>query len=254
MNGLHITVDMLDSFLDSLNDKKPDTINACRRMLEQFFLALPEDKLVFQDTLAQIVEDKEEEGYSSQAINTFLSVVNGFLSYYQRNDLQCTEVQQELTRAEYLRLLAAAKKMGYARSYLLIKVFAVMGITVAEVERVTVETVDRGFMMRGSKMISVPRCLQEELKAYCEKSGIQSGSVFINNKGTPCSRTSIYVGIKRLARAARVDKVKCNPRCLRKLYQSTQEQILNGLQLMAKREYEQLLEQEQAQIGREDEK
>ena len=89
-------------------------------------------------------------------------------------------------------------------------------------------------------------CRQEELLEYCKD---KRGPVFVNAQGKAMTRTAITVGIKRLARDARVDEEKCNPLCLRKLYQSTQENIMSGLRLMAQREHERLLEREQLQIG-----
>ena len=256
MDGLIMEPEMLDSFLHSLKDRKPGTVAAYRRRLEQFYQRLPEDKLVSQDTVAGIAAEMKEAGYSSQTVNTFLTAVNGFLGYYQRRDLQFTDrmevpsnIQPELTRSEYLRLLSAARQLGSQKKYLLIKTFAVTGITIAEVEGVTVEAVKRGFLKRGPELITIPECVQEELLEYCKDSGIQRGPVFVNAQGKAMTRTAITVGIKRLARDARVDEEKCNPLCLRKLYQSTQENIMSGLRLMAQREHERLLEREQLQIG-----
>lgn len=60
-------------------------------------------------------------------------------------------VQPELTRAEYLRLLQAARALEKERAYLLVKVFALLGIRVGELPQVTVEQVKAGrLLLRGS--------------------------------------------------------------------------------------------------------
>ena len=52
---------------------------------------------------------------------------------------QCSELQPELTRTEYLRLLQTARALGRERVYLLVKLFGTTGLTVQELEKVTVE-------------------------------------------------------------------------------------------------------------------
>ena len=65
MDGLIMEPEMLDSFLHSLKDRKPGTVAAYRRRLEQFYQRLPEDKLVTQNTVAGIAAEMREAGYSS---------------------------------------------------------------------------------------------------------------------------------------------------------------------------------------------
>lgn len=54
------------------------------------------------------------------------------------------EIQPELSRTEYLRLLATARNLGRERTYLMVKVFALTGIRVSELNRVMLRAVGGG--------------------------------------------------------------------------------------------------------------
>ena len=54
--------------------------------------------------------------------------------------------QPELSRAEYIRLLQTARALEDEWSYLLVKVFALMGIPVQELAGLTVEAAQAGRM------------------------------------------------------------------------------------------------------------
>ena len=66
-----------------------------------------------------------------RTVNLFSSAVNGFLAYLGLWELQAypgpspgEKEQPELSRKEYLRLLAAAGALGKRRAYMLVKAFA----------------------------------------------------------------------------------------------------------------------------------
>ena len=87
-------------------------------------------------------------------------------------DFVCFEngVQPELTRSEYLRLLQAAKLREKERTYLLVKVFALVGLGVSELPCVTVEAVQKGSINIQQKgAFRIPEVLQRELLAYAAR-------------------------------------------------------------------------------------
>ena len=55
--------------------------------------------------------------------------------------------------------------------------------------------------------------------------------------------------IRALSQTARVAEEKCNPRCLRKLYQATQAEIDRSVRLLAEQAYERMLDTEQLAAG-----
>ena len=261
--GVCLTQAELERFLSFLAEKgrSPGTIDSYRRCLTLLSRSLPSDKLIGPDTLTSWQETLRKRGYSTATINMCLSVANSFLTFQGRRELQQIQargtVKREhspgLTRGEYLRLLQAAKSQGKARTYLLIKLFALTGLQVQEVCKVTVKAVSAGQIAAAAngtnQVLRIPPCLQEELAAFAQHQGITSGPLFCTRNGHPLGRTNVSDSIRSLCQSARVAPEKGNPRCLRRLYLETQRSIQDSLQLLAEQTYDHLLEQEQLSIA-----
>ena len=115
---LTITWEEVCRYLDSLavRGRRHETIQVYRPKLEAFYRFLPEDKRITADTLELWRAALLREGYSPGTANTHVSAVNGLLAYLGRRDLQLIgqldtgeEIQPELSRTEYLRLLQTAR-------------------------------------------------------------------------------------------------------------------------------------------------
>ena len=63
------------------------------------------------------------------------------------------------------------------------------------------------------------------------------------------SRTYVTTIIRQLCEAARIPGEKGNPRCLKRLYQSTRSGIEENIALLVEQAHARLLEQEQLEIG-----
>lgn len=259
---LTITWEEVCRYLDSLavRGRRHETIQVYRPKLEAFYRFLPEDKRITADTLELWRAALLREGYSPGTANTHVSAVNGLLAYLGRRDLQLIgqldtgeEIQPELSRNEYLRLLATARNLGRERTYLMVKVFALTGIRVSELNRVTVRAVEEGRVLTAcdgrQQYALTPSCLRKELTAYLQRTGITAGPIFVTRNGRPMRRTQVSGEIRTLCRDARVDGDKSNPRCLRRLYQVTQERIRDSVQMLAEQAHERLLEEEQLTVG-----
>lgn len=259
---LTVTWEEVCRYLDSLvaRGRRRETIQVYRPKLEAFYHFLPEDKRVAADTLELWRAALLREGYSPGTANTHVSAANGLLAYLGRRDLQLIgqldteeEIQPELSRTEYLRLLATARNLGRERTYLMVKVFALTGIRVSELNRVTVRAVEEGRVLTAcdgrAKYVLIPACLRKELTVYLRRVGITAGPVFVTRSGRPMRRTQVSGEIRTLCRDARVDGDKSNPRCLRRLYQVTQERIRDSVQILAEQAHERMLEEEQLTVG-----
>ena len=259
---LTVTWEEVCRYLDSLaaRGRRRETIQVYRPKLEAFYHFLPEDKRVAADTLELWRAALLREGYSPGTANTHVSAANGLLAYLGRRDLQLIgqldteeEIQPELSRTEYLRLLATARNLGRERTYLMVKVFALTGIRVSELNRVTVRAVEEGRVLTAcdgrAQYVLIPACLQKELAVYLRRVGITAGPVFVTRSGRPMRRTQVSGEIRTLCRDARVDGDKSNPRCLRWLYQVTQERIRDSVQILAEQAHERMLEEEQLTVG-----
>ena len=259
---LTVTWEEVCRYLDSLaaRGRRRETIQVYRPKLEAFYHFLPEDKRVAADTLELWRAALLREGYSPGTANTHVSAANGLLAYLGRRDLQLIgqldteeEIQPELSRTEYLRLLATARNLGRERPYLMVKVFALTGIRVSELNRVTVRAVEEGRVLTAcdgrAQYVLIPACLRKELTVYLRRVGITAGPVFVTRSGRPMRRTQVSGEIRTLCRDARVDGDKSSPRCLRRLYQVTQERIRDSVQILAEQAHERMLEEEQLTVG-----
>lgn len=258
--GFPMTLTQIETYWEYLSDKglQESTIRTYRRNLLWFYQELPPDKWVTRSTLAQWSASLLERGYTTRTVNAVLTAVNGFFEFldlreYQlanRLKLPAEHSPLSLSRWEYLSLLSAARHLGRQREYLLVKVFACTGLTVEKLPCLTAEAVAQG-QIHGAEQepIAIPVYLQEELLDFLQAEALSHGPIFVSRTGKPLHRTAVTTAIHNLAQTAQIDPAKCNPRCLRRLYQVTQEKIQADLARLAAQSYARLLAEEQRAIG-----
>lgn len=175
------------------------------------------------------------ERYAPASVNAAISSINSFFNFMEWFDLRVKSLKiqrqifaatdRELTKAEYERLLTAAKSRGSERLYLLMQTICSTGLRVSEVRFVTVEAVARGvaeISCKGKRrQVFLPRQLCDMLKQYIKASNIKSGAVFVTKNGRPLDRSNIWSGMKRLCGVAGVSEKKVFPHNLRHLFART---------------------------------
>ena len=251
---LKLTEECIASFLEELARKgrTPGTLDTYQRNICSLYDALPEDKTLLPGTLDRWQQDMLAEGYSPRTVNTRLSVANHLVAFLGRRELQTRGTLQigeggtpELTRREYLRLLSTARILGKERIYLLVKLFGSTDLAVGDLGQLTVEAL-RGEEACPSRL---PDFLRRELLDYARRESITSGPVFCTKRGKPLGRTAVTDSMKQLCRDARVAEEKVNPRCLRRLWQTTRDGFRAQLDRMVEQAWDCLLETEQLSIG-----
>lgn len=256
--GLTVTPELIDAFLSSLRarGRTPETLHTYRSKLELLYAYLPEGKRLDRGTLEQWRSELLAEGYAARTVNLTFSAVNSLLEYCERRDLQLVkplepgkDIQPELTRTEYLRLLSTARALGKAREYLLVKVFGSTGLTLHDLPLLTVEAAREGKIVLPTSVLHIPDCLCAELLDYANRQGVLSGPLFVTKMGRQIRRTNVTKQIQSLCRDARVPEEKATPRCLKKLYQTTQAGIQANIALLVEQAHDRLLETEQLSIG-----
>lgn len=130
---------------------------------------------------------------------------------------------KELTRTEYDQLLdAAADKPRLA---LLMETICGTGIRVSEVKYVTVEAARAGrtdISLKGKvRTILLPGKLCRKLLKYAHKQKITSGEVFLTRSGKGLTRRQIWAEMKALCEKAGVERSKVFPHNLRHLFART---------------------------------
>ncbi|MDO5346868.1 MAG: tyrosine-type recombinase/integrase [Lachnospiraceae bacterium] len=175
-------------------------------------------------------ESLAEGGYTARSINSMLAGVNSLLCFlglenckvknlkFQRQTY-CPE-EKELSKAEYLRLLDAAKDQPQLQ--LVMETICGTGIRVSELQFFTVEAVQAGKIEISNKgktrTILIPGKLKKKLLDWAKKNGIQEGTIFITKNGNPLDRSNIWAKMKKLCQAAGVVASKVFPHNLRKLF------------------------------------
>lgn len=206
-----------------------------RRDVSQFIIWLEEQGEALMDFSKETVITYKEvlkSKYEAATVNAKLAALNRFLSFTGRADLRVKplklqhktfcSLEEELTQAEYERLVKAAKKEEDERILLILETIGSTGIRVSELQFITVETVLKGetsIQLKGkTRQVMLPKSLRELLMDYISRNNLVSGPVFVTRSGKPLSRTYIWKIIKDLGKKANVDPDKVYPHNLRHLF------------------------------------
>ena len=133
--------------------------------------------------------------------------------------------EKELTKAEYERLLTAAKNKKNERLYYLMQTIGSTGVRISELKYVTCEAVNTGQAIINCKgkirQVFLPKQLCKMLKSYIKQQHIKSGSVFITKNGKPLDRSTVWKMLKGLCESANVARSKVFPHNFRHLFAKT---------------------------------
>lgn len=171
-----------------------------------------------------------EQSYMPASINSMLAALNSFFTFMEWTDCRvknlrtqrkvyCPE-ERELTKAEYLRLLAAAQSRP--RLHLVLQTICGTGIRISELKHFTVEAVQTGTITVQCKnkirVILIPETLKKKLLRYAKWNGVARGPVFVTRSGRPLDRSNVWKQMKGLCETAGVNPRKVFPHNLRKLF------------------------------------
>jgi len=184
-----------------------------------------------------VLEYKKElcEKYAPKSVNAAIASLNSFFNFMEWYDLRVKAVKiqkqiflnkdKELTKAEYERLLTAAKDKKNQRLYYLMQTICSTGIRVSELKFITTDAVRCGQATINCKgkmrIVILPKQLCKMLSGYIKENNIKSGSVFVSKNGKPLDRSNIWSDMKKLCESAGVSKEKVFPHNLRHLFART---------------------------------
>jgi len=130
--------------------------------------------------------------------------------------------ERELTRGDYDALIAQARREGRTRLALLMETICATGIRVGEVKYITLEAAQAGraeIALKGKiRMILIPGKLCRKLEKYAKGQKIASGEIFLTRSGKSLSRRQIWAEMKALCEKAGVEPSKVFPHNLRHLF------------------------------------
>ena len=234
MEERYVAEDLICAFREHLvmEEKSAHTVEKYIRDIRAFSAFL-NGKAVTKEMVMAYKQRLSEERYAVRSMNSMLASIHSFLDFQGWQDCRvkslklqrsvyCAE-EKELTKVEYLRLLAAAK--GQPRLRLILETICGTGIRVSELSYFTVESVRGGeisVQCKGKiRTILIPGKLRGLLLSYAKKNGVRSGVIFTTRNGKPLSRSSIWARMKTLCEQAQVKASKVFPHNLRKLFART---------------------------------
>lgn len=236
MKGRILTEKMIEDFSCYLKseEKSENTVGKYLRDVRTFAEYLGGAEIT-KETVIAYKSRLLAENYAVRSINSMLASLNSLFSFLNWMDcrvksiklqrqIYCPE-EKELTKAEYMRLVNAAKQKGNERLNLILQTICGTGIRVSELQYITVEAVKNGeaiVSLKGkTRSVFIVKELKKKLLRYAAEQGITSGTIFITRTGRPMSRTNIWREMKNLCEHAGVNPKKVFPHNLRHLFART---------------------------------
>lgn len=242
-----ITKELIKKFKHFLieEEKASATLEKYMRDITAFFVWLTGCEL---DKKA-VLQYKEYliRNYAPASVNSVLSSLNSFFDYNQWYELKVKMLKiqkqifadraKELTKAEYERLLVAAKQKKNQRLYYLMQTICSSGIRVSELSAITIEAVKAckaNINCKGKmRVVILPKDLCKILADYAKEQKITSGPVFVTRTGKPLDRSTIWKMMKSLCESAGVHREKVFPHNLRHLFARTYYSIQKDIVRLA---------------------
>ena len=236
MKGRFLTDERIEEFRQHLisEEKSENTIEKYMRDV-RVFAAFVSGNEITKELAIAYKQKLIEAGYAVRSVNSMLASINSLFSFFgwldckvkaikQQRQIFCSE-DKELTKAEYVRLLNAAKQKKNDRLNLIIQTICGTGIRVSELQFITVESAKAGQATVNCKgkirTVFIVKELKKKLLRYVKEKRITTGSIFITRSGKPISRTNIWREMKALCKDANVNPNKVFPHNLRHLFART---------------------------------
>jgi len=149
---MKLTIEEIKAFVDYLYREEKSTATQEKYLRDvQAFCVYADENEITKELVVAWKKYLVQQGYAVRSINSMLASVNSLLDFIGLSDCKAKNIRmqqqtycaedQELTKAEYLRLLGASK--GNEQLNLVIQTICGTGIRVSELRHFTVEAVRR---------------------------------------------------------------------------------------------------------------
>ena len=231
----HLTQKHIEHLITHLQmqERAPATVKKYRSVCEDFFSWLA-GRPVTRDSLYHYKEHLCTR-YATTSVNVSICAINRLFHTlgWQDCKLKLLKTQRsifipassELTREEYIQLVATATIRKKHRLALLLQTVCTTGIRISELSAITVESAKSGVAEPNCKgkirRILLSESLCRALLAYAKARKITTGPIFVTKGGLPLDRSNVWREMKRLSRHAGVPLGKVYPHNLRHLFART---------------------------------
>ncbi|MDO4280737.1 MAG: tyrosine-type recombinase/integrase [Peptococcaceae bacterium] len=247
MTTIHLTSAQIDAYLESLAQagRASGTTSKYGRDLRALSAWL-DGRDCSEAALYAWRDALLAQGFAPTTINSMLAAANGILrhlgsavriAYLRIQRRLFRDPSRELTRAEYERLVAAARVQGQGRLALVMETICATGIRVSELVYITREAAHAGratIRLKGKiRTILIPSKLCRKLEKYARNENIAGGAIFLTASGKTLSRKQIWAEMKALCKVAGVDPRKVFPHNLRHLFAVTYYKVSKDISHLA---------------------
>ncbi len=215
------------------DEKSDNTIEKYIRDITAFMLWTKERDVNKKNVL--LYKNELITRYAPTSVNSIISSLNAYFIFRGWYDCKVKGLKiqkqifmnknKELSKAEYERLLMAAKRKKNQKLYYLMQAICSTGIRISELCYITVEAIKTGqaiIRCKGKvRIVILPRQLCKMLKTYLKCNCIKEGPVFVTKTGKAIDRSNVWKLLKSLCESAGVSKDKVFPHNFRHLFART---------------------------------
>ena len=232
-------------------ENKDSTVNKYLSETKRFLKWLYDDKhLTVAEINKKIIlsfKDYLCEKYNNpDTINGKLGMNHIFLKFLGKGDItvkrlkvvkkNCKPSGRYVNEVNYKRLIKCSKNK-YKKAVIVAKIIASTGVRASEVSQITYEMVVIGKIVVSNKgkirEVVLSKHIRRDLLKYCERIGIKTGPVMLNNRGNAYTRFGIWRMLKNLAKEMEVDTNTVFPHSFRHLFAVKHYSIHKDIEALA---------------------
>lgn len=247
----------IDAFIELhiLNEYSPNTIKQYKYCISMFLKYFEEQDDISKLDMLAYKKYLERTYGSTRSINKHIAVVNKYLKWLCKEDKSNLELkdvrcdlcikkiktqlkssnEEVLSKADYKRLIRKSKELGMMQIHMIMKVLAMTGIRISELQFFTYENIKkdknyiRVFNKGKEREIILRQDLSRELRKYCREHKIKKGYIFKGDiEGQMPDKSTIWRQMKKVAGIARVNKKKIHAHSFRHLFAQVYLNEYNG--------------------------
>ena len=223
----------LKEFLTNLkyDEKAARTISKYKCNVQNFINFLNDDEEITKDHVLAFKEYLIVNNFKTSTVNNYIVTVNKFLKFVDLKNCTVKQLKQQrksslnevLSTTDYKRLLRLAKLTNRMDMYCIMKILAMTGIRISELEYFTIENIKGNYISATNKgkerVIVLRQDLARELRKYCRDNNIRTGYMFRGQiEGKMPDKSTIWRNLKKIAGKAKVKKSKVHAHSFRHLF------------------------------------